>query len=251
MNTIKPGSFFPVVLAILLLWVFIVAWKLEPGSFEADPGGSDTAPAVRDPAEYRQILLDPRGEPDLILEAYNDEASRPRVTAFFSAITHSEPIARAILDNAAAFSVSPSLAFALCWEESRYNDRAVNRKNENQSVDRGLFQLNCCSFPRLKESDFFDPATNAYYAMSYLRLCLETGGSDLAGLAMYNAGAGRVKNGGTPKKTLDYISRILRLQNNIEALFEQEYTREILPAAGEQERGGERNFFRFILSAIR
>jgi soluble lytic murein transglycosylase-like protein len=114
------------------------------------------------------------------------------------------------------------MAFALCWEESRYTVRAVNRKNSNQSIDRGLFQLNCCSFPDLQEEDFFNPHTNAYYAMAHLRWCLSTGGSEVAALAMYNAGTNRVHTGGTPKKTLDYVSRILDYQQSVEALFQTE-----------------------------
>jgi hypothetical protein len=253
MGKVKIGAFFPVAVVIIFLWIFIIAWKLEPASAKTNSGGA--APAVQEHPDknYRQILMEPRGGADLILEAYKNEVSRPKVTAFFSAIANSEPIARAILDNAAAFNISPSLAFALCWEESRYHVRAVNRKNENNSVDRGLFQLNCCSFPQLKESDFFNPAVNAYYAMAHLSLCLESGGSDLAGLAMYNAGTGRVRKDGTPKRTLDYISRILQLRENMETLFEQEYGQELFPAAETEQADEEkdRNFFQFILAGIR
>jgi soluble lytic murein transglycosylase-like protein len=114
------------------------------------------------------------------------------------------------------------MAFALAWEESRYTIRAVNRKNNNKSVDRGLFQLNSWSFPDLQEADFFNPDTNAYYAMAHLRWCLNTGGSEVAALAMYNAGTTRVHAGGTPKATLDYVSRILSYQQGVEALFQAE-----------------------------
>jgi hypothetical protein len=42
---------------------------------------------------------------------------------------------------------------------------------------------------------------------------------------MYNAGTGRVRSGGTPKMTLDYISRILDRERKIEELFLAEYER--------------------------
>ncbi|MDR1787491.1 MAG: lytic transglycosylase domain-containing protein, partial [Treponema sp.] len=130
---------------------------------------------------------------------------------------------RLILSNAEAFKVPPSLAFALCWEESRFKTSAVNRANENSTVDRGLFQLNGASFPKLKEADFFDPKQNVYYGISHLKWCLDTGGSEAAGLAMYNAGTVKVRDGGTPKRTLDYISSIINNRRRIEESFEDLY----------------------------
>jgi soluble lytic murein transglycosylase-like protein len=141
------------------------------------------------------------------------------MTAFFGMIVRSEELAAVILANADAFHISPALAFALCWEESRYHIRAVNRRNSNKTVDRGLFQLNSSSFPDLREEDFFNPGANSYYGLAHLRWCLDTGGSEVAGLAMYNAGTGRVRAGTTPKITLDYVSRILENRRKIEELF--------------------------------
>ena len=36
---------------------------------------------------------------------------------------------------------------------------------------------------------------------------------------MYNAGSGSVERGATPKRTLNYISRILAYEDNISSLF--------------------------------
>jgi hypothetical protein len=156
---------------------------------------------------------------DPLREYYGDAAGRGRVTAFFGMIVRSEELADTVLANAEAFHIPPALAFALCWEESRFNTRALNRRNSNKTVDRGLFQLNSSSFPDLREEDFFNPATNSYYGLAHLRWCLDTGGSEVAGLAMYNAGTGKVRSGATPKITLDYVSRILENQRRIEDLF--------------------------------
>jgi hypothetical protein len=171
------------------------------------------------------IVLADRKIPDMILESYRDEVFRGRVEDFFGDLTGSLELARAVLTNAALFDISPALAFSLCWEESRYNPRAVNRKNRNLTVDRGLFQLNNASFPRLQEDQFFNPALNSRYGLSHLRWCLDTAGSEVAGLAMYNAGTARVRAGGTPKITLDYISRILDRKRKIEERFLAEYER--------------------------
>jgi soluble lytic murein transglycosylase-like protein len=169
------------------------------------------------------------GQPDRILEYYRKGANRSEVLAFFSALVQSGEIAESILVNADKFDIPPSLAFALCWGESRFNPQAVNRANRNHTVDRGLFQLNSESFPKLQEADFFNPGLNAYYGMAHLRWCLDTGGSEVTGLAMYNAGSNRVKAGGAPRQTLDYVSRILEFRNGIESLFQVEYAQHLPP----------------------
>jgi hypothetical protein len=171
---------------------------------------------------------------DIILESYRDPALRDGVVEFFSTVADSRVLAAIILGEAAASDIPPALAFALCWEESRYTVRAVSAKNLNGSIDRGLFQLNNLSFPKLKEADFFNPETNARYGMRHLRWCLDTAGSEIAGLAMYNAGANRVQSNNTPKRTLDYVSRILDLRNRIEEAFRVGYLfKEGLPESPE------------------
>jgi hypothetical protein len=223
MSSLKIISFSP--LFLLSLWVVVmlsfsgVFRKTEPLKAEVFPESSlspvdfEPSPAVFSAAGLR---------PDIILSSYRDEVSRNRVVDFFSPIVNSPELAAIILTNADSFNISPSLAFALCWEESRYDFRAVNRNNRNGSVDRGLFQLNGSSFPQIQEEDFFNPSINAYYAMAHLRWCIDTGGSVIAGLAMYNAGTTRVRQDNTPKKTLDYISRVLEYQSRIEEFFRSE-----------------------------
>jgi hypothetical protein len=178
------------------------------------------------PADFsiRELLLTPPPvEHNTILELYRSPAGRDRVVSFFAALCGSRNIAAVILANAESFDISPSLAFALCWEESRYNPLAINRKNRDESIDRGLFQLNSRSFPNIREPDFFNPSINAWYGMGHLRLCLDTGGTEIAGLAMYNAGTGRVRSLGAPKLTLDYIHRILERRLRIDESFQAEF----------------------------
>jgi hypothetical protein len=183
-------------------------------AFSAVPAGLSSTPGGGVPAFFE---VPERGDP--LLAYYEDDFSRERLIAFFGMITGSGEVAGVILGYARSCGIPLALAFALSWEESRYNTRAVNRRNSNKSVDRGLFQLNSVSFPKLTEPDFFDPATNAYYGLSHLRWCLDDGGSEIVGLAMYNAGTGRVRSGATPKVTLDYVSRILENRRKIEELF--------------------------------
>jgi hypothetical protein len=156
---------------------------------------------------------------DRILALYRNTQTQSGVFDFFTEICDSAEIAEVILYNANLFDIPPALAIALAWEESRFNPGAVNNKNQNESIDRGLFQLNDRSFPRLEIQAFFNPETNAWYAMNHLRHCLDTGGTEIAALAMYNAGTNRVRGAGTPKVTLDYISRILENRWEIEDRF--------------------------------
>ena len=181
--------------------------------------------------------------PDAILELYRNPAYSEWVVDFFAGVCSNREIAQAILKSADEFDVPPALALALSWEESRFNPRAVSPRNSDGSIDRGLFQLNNRSFPGLELTAFFDIKINTYYAMSHLRHCLDSGGSEVSALAMYNAGAGRVRGAGTPKVTLDYISRILENMRKIEnrfhsSLMNEEESRLAEDSRSSQFRGG-------------
>jgi len=183
---------------------------------------TDKLPAVAGNSNF--LIRANRGSEDIIQELYRQPESRSRVIGFFAEICPSIEIAEIILDSANVNNISPALALALAWEESRLNPLAVNAKNRDGSIDRGLFQLNNRSFPGLDNQSFFDPEINAKYGMSHLRHCLNTGGTEIAALAMYNAGTNRVRNSGTPKTTLDYISRILDNRQEIERRFMERET---------------------------
>jgi hypothetical protein len=247
----RKDIFFTVA-AAAVAGLLMIAWKGDPvlpePVQEAEPAVVSVPEAP--PLEYHTILYSSEVKTSRIVECYRDKALQGTVIAFFAEFTGSEEVARAVLAQADAFDISPALAFSLAWEESRYNTRAESRENDNQSVDRGLFQLNSYSFPELGEEDFFNPETNARCGMSYLRWCLDTSGSEVPALATYNAGLRRVTTGGTPKRTLDYISRVLQLKNGIEALFESKCPREA-PAVAETKKQlkseGMKSFFRAIL----
>jgi hypothetical protein len=196
-------------------------------------------PAAERPAELdaARLFAGPAVENrDIIQELYRDVESQEWVVDFFTGLCNSLEIAQVILSNADAFNISPSLAFALSWEESRFNPMAVNNRNRDESIDRGLFQLNNRSFPRLEEPAFFDPRVNAWYGMGHLRHCLDSGGTEIAALAMYNAGSVRVKSAGTPKTTLDYIHRIMENRGKIENRFQARLRQESDSPAAEKSR---------------
>lgn len=160
-------------------------------------------------------------ESDKSLTLYRNTLSRASVEWFYFQITGNKEVTQAILTEADKNNIPLSLAFSLAHTESAYNAKAIN-KNSNSTTDRGLFQLNSNSFPNLTESDFFDPFVSAKYGMSHLRFCLNTAGNEVSGLAMYNAGTGRVRSNKTPQSTLNYVGKIFAYQNMLEELFDEQ-----------------------------
>jgi len=156
---------------------------------------------------------------DPVLEYFRNPEYSEWVIDFFSNICINREIVLAILESSEKFNVPPSLAFSVSWEESRLNPNAINRYNRDGSIDRGLFQLNNRSFPNLETASFFDVRINTHYGLGHLRYCLDTGGSEISALAMYNAGTGRVRTSGAPEVTLNYINRILSNKSKIESQF--------------------------------
>ncbi len=172
------------------------------------------------PEFFRKKAMETSVQTDAGLALYRDETARADVIWFYSHITNNETITKIILENAEENNIPLSLAFALSWEESRYQVRAVN-KNAT-SIDRGLFQLNSKAFPKLTEKEFFNPDLNAHYGLSHLSYCLDLSGNEVAALAMYNAGTTKVRNNNTPQRTLDYVSRIQSYRNGLDKLFVQQ-----------------------------
>jgi hypothetical protein len=163
---------------------------------------------------------------DPILEYYRNPEYQEWVIDFFADICSNREISQAVLFYSEHYDVSPALAFALSWEESRFNPRAINHSNRDESIDRGLFQLNNRSFPQLEIPVFYDIESNTRYGIGHLRYCLDTGGTEVSALAMYNAGTGRVRATGAPYVTLNYINRILENRQRIESRFHSRLIRE-------------------------
>lgn len=168
--------------------------------------------------EYPELVIETKSKDDAGLILYKQPQSRAAVEWYYSRVVNSREVAQAVLQSAEEFNIPLSLAFALAHTESNFKVTAMH-KNTNGSIDRGLFQLNNTSFPKLEESDFYDPKTSAHYGLSHLRFCLNTAGNEIAALAMYNAGANKVRKNSTPQITLDYISKIQNYKRDLEDNF--------------------------------
>lgn len=155
---------------------------------------------------------------DTGLALYRQPISRPAVEWFFTHVTGNREVAAAILENADKNDIPLTLAFSLAYVESKYKPTAVN-SNTNATIDRGLFQLNSNSFPKLTEEEFFDPNVSAKYGMIHLRWCMDLAGNDVTALAMYNAGTTRVKANKTPQHTLNYVGMIQKYRASLDEKF--------------------------------
>ncbi|WP_455160416.1 transglycosylase SLT domain-containing protein [Treponema lecithinolyticum] len=171
------------------------------------------------PVNIHSQITDNANRKDSGLDMYRQLISRSAVISFYEKVTGNRDVTLAILEYADVYNIPLSLAFSLAFTESRYKINAVNG-NTNASIDRGLFQLNSESFPGFSEDDFFNPYVSAKQGLAFLRYCLDTGGNEIAALAMYNAGTRRVRNNGTPHMTLNYISNIMTYQRGLENMFD-------------------------------
>lgn len=161
------------------------------------------------------------GQIDKGLQLYRNPSTRAAVEWFYLRVTGNRDVTMAVLDAANREDIPLSLAFALCHTESRFNRYAYN-VNANGSIDRGLFQLNDRTFPRLSESEFYAAETSARFGMKHLRFCMNVAGNDLTAVAMYNAGVNRVRSDKTPASTLRYVSRIASYRANLQTAFAEE-----------------------------
>ncbi|PEQ10703.1 transglycosylase [Novosphingobium sp. PC22D] len=105
------------------------------------------------------------------------------------------------------YDISPTLLEAVVWQESRWNERAVSPAGA-----RGLAQLMPVTARELGV-DANDPLANLEGGARYLRMQLDTFGSDIEkALAAYNAGPARVaRAGGVPaiRETQLYVAAIM------------------------------------------
>lgn len=155
---------------------------------------------------------------DPILKLYTNPKTKNEVLDFFSAITNSERVARAILDNAVAHNMRPSLAFAVAYVESRYNPRARST-NRTGTLNSGLFQLNSSVYGKISEKSIYDPYQNARLGIGHLQEYINLNGDEFSALAAYNAGITRISEKGIPGVTFRYISEVSIMEHKIMNFF--------------------------------
>jgi soluble lytic murein transglycosylase-like protein len=130
-------------------------------------------------------------------------------TARVPALT-ATPYSEIILAAANRNGVDPDLIASVIAAESKFNPKAVSRKNA-----RGLMQLLPQTAARLGVRNIFDPKENIEGGAKYLRELLDRYHEDLAlTLAAYNAGPQRVAQYKTVPPYRETISYVKRVQQN-------------------------------------
>jgi len=157
------------------------------------PTGSPTPPAAAEPAPAPEQRVVPEAAP---------HAAPGRVTA------------EQISEIASANGVSPSLAAAIAWQESGFNNSMVSSANA-----RGVMQVMPGTWTWVQENladrqlDPDSPADNVHAGTLYLRQLLkDTGGDENAAIAGYYQGLGSVRSIGLYDDTKRYIDNVQALR---------------------------------------
>lgn len=132
---------------------------------------------------------------------------------FYRDLTGNREVAEAILNNALEKEVPVNLAFSLAFMESSFNPDAVNESNRNNTIDRGLFQLNSGTFSN--NTDWFDPEESSRLGLDYLRTKKKQYTSWESAIVLYNAGV----ESNLSNRSLRYLSRILQKERHLDERF--------------------------------
>lgn len=135
-----------------------------------------------------------------------------------------DEIAFFIIENCKSLELDPNLPIAILLQENPSLDpRAIN-KNNNGTMDRGLFQLNSFyqsyftenywPFDKYNTDMNFDWSNwqhNSWVAIHLINDLYKDFNEDIEKTIMaYNAGASTVISGNIPKTTLDYRDKVLK-----------------------------------------
>lgn len=129
----------------------------------------------------------------------------------FTNITRNSKIAETILDAALSNNVPVNVAFAIAWQESRFNSQAIN-ENGNGTIDNGLFQINEYYHPAVDAHDIVEAS---HYAMEYLNIQYRRFDSWDIAIVLYNAG--NVEN--LSDHSMRYLASVLEKENEYNERF--------------------------------
>lgn len=138
--------------------------------------------------------------------------------AFYHDLTKSDRVSRIIIEKAIAYNVPINFAMSIAFNESHMNPKAVNYNEE--TVDRGLFQLNSATFAEWEEDDFFDIRKNVDGGVHYLSdLAKQFANNNILIIYGYNAGVGRIAQGSIYHKTIIHTEHILNDERYLDQQF--------------------------------
>jgi soluble lytic murein transglycosylase-like protein len=116
-----------------------------------------------------------------------------------------------VMINSRVRNIPASLIFAIIRCESFFDPTAINRKNDNGTIDYSVMQLNSQTFAHLTERELMNVSCNIYNGCGLLEHLYKVYNGNLVKIIMaYNAGETAVNKGVIPQKTLNYLNEVLK-----------------------------------------
>jgi soluble lytic murein transglycosylase-like protein len=175
---------------LTLGWLLLSLSASQPGAIYAAEAPLKTdAPAIDSPAVDTVTGTQIASSSDRAAGLVDITTIATIVSGQFRiARTESLTIARAVLDAANRFAMSPELLLGVIATESGFNRRAVSSAGA-----RGLMQVLPSAHPQLLSGgrDLSDPAVNVTIGSSILRGYLDDSGGDLAAALSRYSGGGK------------------------------------------------------------
>jgi soluble lytic murein transglycosylase-like protein len=173
-RTVRPLRVAGLALGMLMLSLASAAYAAN-APLATDAPGIDAPPATH--------VVSDDANPAALVDIATIVSGQFRV-----ARTESLTIARAVLDAANRFAMSPELLLGVIATESGFNRRAVSSAGA-----RGLMQVLPSAHPQLLSGgkDLSDPAVNVAIGSSILRRYLDDSGGDLASALSRYSGGGK------------------------------------------------------------
>jgi N-acetylmuramoyl-L-alanine amidase len=164
------------------------------------------------------VLKLPAGAPPARAQAPAEPASEPPPASVPDAPPYPTPCkvtAAQVGEIAAAHGVSPSLAAALAWQESGFDNGQVSPANA-----RGVMQILPGTWSWIesdivgRELDPHSPTENVHAGVMYLgQLLRDSGGDPAAAAAAYYQGSASVRRVGMLRSTRRYVNNVLALRS--------------------------------------
>ena len=176
---------------------------------------------------YFKDLYNPPNEEALYLTRHeinqfvSNSKDIEKIIEFYTLFTKDARISRQIITDALYFKMPINLAFALCWNESRFYPKAYN-SNKNGTIDRGLFQLNNSGRQNWKIIDFYDIEKNCHEGIQFWsEHCMTKADTIEISFVAYNMGpySDGVKRGYVPEHRETYINDILTYEDKLNVEF--------------------------------
>ena len=197
--TVRPGD---------TLWELTAQARVSVADMAAMNGLS-----LSEPLLIGTVLKLPAGAPTPV-RASTPEPSTQVVPAAAPAPTPTRVGAADVQQVAAAHGVSPSLAAAIAWQESGFNNAMVSPANA-----RGVMQVMPGTWDYVQENlagrrlDPDSAVDNVHAGVMYLkRLLDETGGDEATAIAGYYQGMGSVRSRGLFDDTKRYVANVQALR---------------------------------------